>query len=227
MEVGEYTIPEADSRYQKSVNLVKGFAKCIIDNDLSVMVSCWLHFRLEKYSTHVERLKDLFQMMFRKEMILEISCGSMILFKDAPLNTHVPICELSNETKQYLQAMVIHRERFFDKMESMGGVGIEYMSFSKFKFNATFRDSELWVSMAKYFIELMLMDDVNRKYLNNRGMEILMCILVDEIAHSYEDYTEKARSNGGNDWRLKNKDYLNNLKLLYNDFSKRLRPYGP
>lgn len=210
-----------DKRYQTFVNMVKGFADCIIENDLDVFIGCWLHFRLETSATPIGRLKELLQLLFRNEMELKIDHGNMILFKDAPLNTYIPVCELSPDSKKYLTAMVQHPFLFFD---SVDGMAIQYMTFDKFKFNATFRDSDLWVQMITHFMELMLEDRVNQKYLNGRANEILTCFITEEVAHSQEDFNLKGGSDG-RQWRTKNSKYISNLLLLYNKFSKRLQPF--
>lgn len=204
--------------YKKAEHLIKCFVQCIIRNDLDNILPCWLHFRLTTQSTPIQRLKDFFFILFRQEMSLEIDSGCLMFFRECPQNMQIPIEELSQETREYINVMMEIPSLFFDRID---GIGM-HIVYRKFKFNSTFKASTLWKKIVTKFIELLIRNNVNDKYLDGRAEEIILCFVQDEIAHSHDNYCEKARGDG-EEWRKKNKKYVADLSILYNEITERLK----
>lgn len=213
--------------YSKAEEVVKSFVECLIKNDLHVIVASWLHFRLEKKVTPVSRLKELFFILFRSEMVLEITHDFIILFKDSAENMHIPLVGLSDESVKYIKGMtslefiwsnVTCADLFFQDIYT---ITIHLKVYRKFRFNSVLKESELWKKIVVTFMDLVLEDNVNCKYFDGRGEEVLLCFVVDEISYSYKDYCANAKGDGS-EWRKKNEKYISNLSLLYKELSSNI-----
>jgi hypothetical protein len=211
-------VKPTDELYQKIISLVEYLAECIITHDLEMILLSWIRFRIDKSSSPVMRLREIFEVMLHNDMVIEISNQHLILFKDAPGNTHIPLAVLSEETKTCLKMMLSQPLVFFDDVEI---VAIQYSTYSKFKYMSTFKKTSLWNKFITHYIETLLSPSINKIYLKNRGIEILVCFITAEVAHANEDYIKKA-SHIGSEWREKNNRYILNLELLYNELNKKL-----
>lgn len=207
-----------DELYQKIVKLVEYLAECIINNDLKVIILSWMRFRIERSSTPTVRLREIFQIILHNEMSLDISNDHLILFKDAPDHTHIPLGVLSQNTQACLKQILTNSLLFYDSVDI---TAIQYAKYSKFKYISTFRNTNLWNNFISLYIELLLSPGIDKKYLNGRAMEMLVGFITVEISYAYTDYIKKATGNGS-DWREKNIKYVLNLELLYNELTGKL-----
>lgn len=226
----EIDVKKDDELYEKMVGLVKGLALSLINNDVDVILLSWLRFRLEQSDSPIRRLKELFQIIMHYDMTFEISSSNLVLFKDAPVITHIPLSELSIETKNYIRAMLSKPSLFFDYMD---GIAIQYGTFSQFIFMSTFLNSGIWNRFTASYIAMITSDKINLKYLNGTAHELLISFVEDEIAYSYEKYMKEIYGNlsiskannesNYQNWLAKHKKYLLNLEIIYGDLLSKIQ----
>lgn len=220
----EIQVQQKDDLYENMVMIVKGLAFSLMNHDVDVILLTWLRFRLEQSDSPTKRLKELFQIIMHYDMTLEISSSNLILFKDTPIITYIPLHQLSDESKSYIRAMLFHPTLFFDYTD---GMAIQYSTFSQFRFIGTFLNTGIWNRFTASYIAMLTSDEINVKYLGGTAHELLFSFIEDEIAYSYEKFVKEIYGNASisktvnesnyQNWIAKHKKYLLNLEIIYND----------
>jgi hypothetical protein len=195
---------------QASITLVNCFADCLIRHDLDIIIKTWMRHRVSETTTPLQRLKEMFRVLMRKEMTLEIDDAHLILFSESPENMHIRLSDLHPITQEVIKAFLIQGYIFFDSVDY---VTIQYARFKKFKYISVFKSTPIWIGIAVKFIELIVYSDVNKNYLGNRGAEIVLCFVIDEIAYTYDQYEENHR-NAKTEWLLRHKMKSANLQMM-------------
>lgn len=210
--------PEVNLDDAKS-NVVKYIAECIIKHDLDVIIMAWLRFRIERSTTPVERLGELFRVIMRNELVLEIHTGDLILFENCPETTKIPLGALSSTTKNALIPMLKFPQEFY---EDIDGIAIQYISLKRFKYNNILHNTQLWNEITTHYIKFMLRYDINMRYLKGRGVEIVLIFVTDEIAYHYDTFTAFAKY-ARKEWVAKKEKYISTIELIYKELNKSLR----
>jgi hypothetical protein len=203
--------------YDKAALLVKCMLQSIIERDIDKIVMSWFLFRVDKSSTPILRLKEMIKSILSCDIIFDIECQNICIFKNAPYYMIISLSDISVESGIYLKTILSAYSIFFANVET-GVPG--NTSYYGFRFLSVVRGSSIRNKILMSLIGLLRMDNVRDKM--NYGLDhvILTCV-TEEIMHVYEDYINN-KSNIIN-WRKKNFSHLQNLDIIYRELTKEMK----